>query len=114
MNLILFDGPCPLCHKAVHWIAAHDKKDLFRYSTLQGETAKQFALPKTDSVVLIEDFDRHPKIYIEGEALKRIAPRFKWIPTKMLNWAYRKIAKERYRLCRCTTDLSHIKPKILP
>ena len=110
-HLVLFDGPCPLCHKGVHAIFKRDKKGLFAFASLQGETAKKFDLPKVDSVVLIEEFETNPKIYVEGKALMQIARhlgRFFYCP----NWIYRIIAKNRFKICKKGPDISKI--KLLP
>src|SRR5688500_5250938 len=39
--IILFDGVCGLCDRFVAWVLKADKKALFRFSALQGETAGQ-------------------------------------------------------------------------
>ncbi|MCH9610629.1 MAG: hypothetical protein S4CHLAM81_06530 [Chlamydiales bacterium] len=106
-HLILFDGPCLLCHKAILAIAKRDKRQLFVFSSLQGETAKRFDLPAVDSVILIEDFEKAPKIYVEGRAFGRIARllgRFAYCP----NWLYRIIARNRSKLCHTKRDISKI------
>lgn len=98
-HLVLFDGPCPLCHKALHMIAKRDKKKLFAYAALQGKTAERFSLPACDTVVLIEDFESDPQIFIEGKAVRRIAKHLGYFipfPT----WLYRLIARNRYKLCK--------------
>lgn len=110
-HLVLFDGPCPLCHKAVHAIAKRDKKKQFAFASLQGETAKKFDLPPIDSVILVENFQTNPQIYVEGKAVARIAKhlgRFLYLP----NWLYRFIAKHRFKVCKRGADLSNI--EILP
>lgn len=107
-HLVLFDGPCPLCHRAVYAISKRDHKKLFCFSSLQGEMAKKFDLPPVDSVILIEDFETDPKIYVEGKALRRIAKhlgRFFYCP----NWLYRIIAKNRSKVCKSGPDISKIK-----
>ena len=110
-HLVLFDGPCPMCHRAVFAIAKRDYHKLFCFSSLQGETAKKFKIPAVDSVILIENFESYPKIFVEGRAVGRI--------TKLLgywlycpNWLYRIIAKNRKKICKLGPDISKI--KLLP
>lgn len=44
-HIIFFDGVCGLCNSSVNWLMKRDKKGIFKFATLQGETAQQ-ALPK--------------------------------------------------------------------
>lgn len=59
-KIILFDGVCNLCNNAVNFIIEHDKKDVFRFASLQSEIGKELTSkrgidPKViDSIVLIE------------------------------------------------------------
>ena len=36
-KIILFDGVCNLCDAAVQFVIKHDKKDVFRFVSLQSE-----------------------------------------------------------------------------
>ncbi len=59
-KLVLFDGVCNLCDNAVQFIIKHDKKDRFRFASLQSDLGKRLLEergldPDTiDSVVLID------------------------------------------------------------
>jgi predicted DCC family thiol-disulfide oxidoreductase YuxK len=59
-KIILFDGVCNLCNNAVNFIIEHDKKDVFRFASLQSETGKKLTSKRgidpevIDSIVLIE------------------------------------------------------------
>jgi len=59
-KIILFDGVCNLCNNAVNFIIEHDKKDVFRFASLQGEIGKKLTTERgiepevIDSIVLIE------------------------------------------------------------
>lgn len=39
--LIIFDGICNLCNNWVNFIIRNDKKDYFRFTTLQSENEKK-------------------------------------------------------------------------
>ena len=49
--LVFFDGVCNLCGFFVHFILKRDKKEIFRFAPLQGETAARYAA-EGDSVPL--------------------------------------------------------------
>ena len=56
--VLFFDGECGLCHRSVAWFQRHDRRRVFRYAPLQGETYA--ALPEpgpTDlsSMVVVDE-----------------------------------------------------------
>lgn len=59
-KIVLFDGVCNLCDNAVQFIIKHDKKDIFRFASLQSETGKNLVEERgldpeeIDSIILIE------------------------------------------------------------
>lgn len=59
-KIILFDGVCNLCNNAVNFIIEHDKKDVFRFASLQSELGQKLTSERgidpeeLDSIVLIE------------------------------------------------------------
>lgn len=40
-HLLLFDGVCNLCNGLVRFVLRHDRRGVFRFSTLQSATARQ-------------------------------------------------------------------------
>lgn len=107
--IIFFDGVCNLCNASVQFVIAHDKKDQFRFTALQGDYAKEI-LPKfnTDSeklntILLLED----GKLYTKSSAALRVARKlnglipllyaFLIIPKFIRDWVYDIIAKNRYQ-----------------
>lgn len=74
-GIILFDGMCNYCSGWIDFIIKHDKKDYFRFATLQSDIAKKFLAKKNilaenlpDSIILIEG----EKIYFRSDAGLRI------------------------------------------
>ena len=59
-KIILFDGVCNLCNGAVTFIIEHDKKDVFRFASLQSEIGKKLVEERgmdpeeLDSIILID------------------------------------------------------------
>lgn len=107
--IVLFDGACNLCEASVKFLIRNDKKDAFRFASLQSEIGqellKKFNLPtqKHDSFVLIID----KKIYLRSSAaLKicnylggfwRLCKIFWLIPKPLRDTVYDFIAKNRYK-----------------
>ena len=108
-SLILFDGVCNLCNSSVQFILLRDKKDRFRFASLQSDYGqsilKQYNLPtdKFNSLALVEN----SKIYQKSTGALRIARKLKglWpmlygfiiVPPFIRNLVYDIIAKNRYR-----------------
>ncbi|MDN3594035.1 thiol-disulfide oxidoreductase DCC family protein [Zunongwangia endophytica] len=109
-KIVLFDGVCNLCNDAVIFIIKHDKKDQFRFASLQGEIGKQLLEERgldpnyLDSIILIE-----PGIawYQKSDAALEIAKElsgiyqglkfFKFLPTGLRDIVYEDIASNRYK-----------------
>ena len=108
-SLILFDGVCNLCDSSVQFILLRDKKDRFRFASLQSDYGqnilKQHNLPteKFNSLALIEN----GKLYQRSTGALRIARWLKgaWpmlfafiiVPPFIRNFVYDFIARNRYR-----------------
>ncbi|MBP1841174.1 thiol-disulfide oxidoreductase DCC family protein [Formosa algae] len=109
-KLVLFDGVCNLCDSSVQFIIKHDKKNVFLFTTLQGETAKpiissfKIDTEKTDSILL---FTPKRRLYTKSTAALRIAAQLQFpinllsvfliIPKFIRDYVYDFIAKNRYR-----------------
>lgn len=108
--IVLFDGVCNLCSKAVQLIIKNDPAGFFRFTSLQSEKGKtllrSYGLSDTaepESLVLIEQ----GKAYQYSAAALRIAKRlrswhrllylFIFLPAFLRDPVYRFIARNRYR-----------------
>ncbi|MFB3386999.1 thiol-disulfide oxidoreductase DCC family protein [Flavobacterium sp. LAR06] len=109
-KIILFDGVCNLCNKAVQFIIKNDKKDIFRFVTLQSDLGKEICnyigvdQNKIDSIILY-----HPGVayYYKSSAALEIAEEvggiyslisiLKIFPEKLRNYVYDYIARNRYK-----------------
>jgi predicted DCC family thiol-disulfide oxidoreductase YuxK len=84
--VILFDGVCNLCNSAVQFIIKHDKKNIFRFASLQSETGQklldEYNLPlnELNSFILIES----NKAYSRSTGALRVATKLNGI----LSWLY--------------------------
>lgn len=106
MNLILFDGECPLCHRLVRFLAKRTSAEELFFAPLGGETSIKFGFEKDfPSVVYISNFKTEPVVNIEGKAaLKalslikgpfRVAALFASLPKWMINPPYRWVSRMR-------------------
>jgi predicted DCC family thiol-disulfide oxidoreductase YuxK len=108
--VILFDGVCNLCNGFVQFVIKRDKNKTFQFASLQSKygmaLCAHFGLPTTrQKTILLYDGE---KIYTESEAVIKIASLLNGIwkitiallitPRFIRNWAYRFIARNRYRL----------------
>jgi predicted DCC family thiol-disulfide oxidoreductase YuxK len=107
--IVLFDGVCNLCSTSVQFILQRDPAGRFRFASLQSDLAQRLLTehgldPKALDSVVVVDGDR---LYRESDAALRIARDLKgaWkaltvfrvIPRPVRDWAYRLIARNRYR-----------------
>jgi len=129
-KIILFDGVCNLCDASVQYIIKHDKKDVFRFVSLQSDLGQKIsnyigvATTKMDSIVLY-----YPGIayYTKAEAALLIAKElggwislltiFSIFPKFVQNFGYDFVAKNRYKWYgkkeSCMLPTSEIKTKFL-
>lgn len=108
-RVIFFDGICNLCNASVQFAIERDKKNLFKFTALQGEYAKA-VLPKfnvdlsqLNSIILLED----GQLYTKSTAALKIARKlnglwpalyvFILVPKFIRDWFYDIIAKNRYK-----------------
>jgi len=109
--LVLFDGECNLCNGAVRWILERDEDEVFRFGSLQWESARSAILARAgtaaledlpDSIVLLDDDGLH----VRSEAALRIAERlgtpwsllsvFRIVPRAVRDAVYGRVARNRY------------------
>ena len=108
-GLVLIDGDCVLCSASFRFFAARDKACRFRFATLQSVYGKEAARlsgidpqdPSSFAVVI------SGQIYLKSEGVLRMLsslPRWRWtrlllgVPMPLRDWAYDRIARNRYRL----------------
>jgi len=128
-STILFDGICNLCNGAVKFIIKHDKKEKFRFGSLQSDSAKKLLEPyhlpteELNSFVLIED----GKIYLRSRAVLRIASQldgawkltsaFYIFPSFISDAVYNFVAKTRYKVFgkreKCMAPTTELKNRFI-
>ena len=114
-GIVLFDGTCAFCERAVVFIARHDAAGYFRFGA--SETPEAAALlarhglsrDAARSLILIEG----GRAYVRSTASLRIAARLGWpwslaraglvLPVPVRDGAYRVVAALRHRLAGRST-----------
>ena len=108
-KIILFDGVCNLCNSGVNFIIDHDRKNIFRFASLQSDAGqtllKKFSLNNEsfDSIILIDN----EKYFSRSSAVLKIVKNFPgfWkllyisivIPPAIRDFLYDIIAENRYK-----------------
>ena len=121
--VVLFDGVCTLCNRAVDFIVRHDRGGQFRYGSLQSSTGRALLEQSdlsTDSLESIVFIDQG-RIYTKSDAVLCIARKLDnpWgllatilqvVPRGIRNHVYDWVARHRYawfgkqETCRIPTD----------
>ena len=109
-DIVLFDGVCNLCSRSVFFIIQRDRKEIFKFASLQSSFGQQqldkFKIDKNllHSLILI----RSNQIFHRSDAALEIAKQlsgawpvlyiFKILPRFLRDGIYNLIARNRYRL----------------
>lgn len=102
--ILFYDTSCNLCHRSIAWFVKKDRKHIFYYAPLNGETAKKLLdeqYHSIDSVVLYES----GKISLRSKAIFRairylggIWRLFGYLPSFFFDPLYRFIARYRKKI----------------
>lgn len=108
-DIIVFDGVCHLCSRWVQFLLKHDRKKLFQFAPMQGETGKrllqQGGLNPDDPVSFL--YSQDGQLYTDTEAIICVLCRLGGIwklagagyalPRFARDPLYRVVARNRYR-----------------
>ena len=107
--LLFFDGVCGLCSRSVDFVLARDRRSIFQFAPLQGETARQLLPPAyvndLNSMVLLVEGRSFRKSSAAVRVLWRLGfgwrllSVFAWlVPLPLRDLVYDLVARNRYRL----------------
>jgi len=108
--VVFYDGQCGVCHGFVRFLLRRDDQSSFRFSPLQGDTAKKLAVspqgddPSQWTVILHDSQGVHAGSTASLRALRHLGGfwtltgLFLWIPRFLRDGAYQLFASNRYRL----------------
>ena len=109
MKVILFDGVCNLCNASVNWIIDHDKKNQFKFASLQSAygQSKVEELGLQNNYMDTFIFEDNGKAYLRsGAALQvltqlggiySVAIVFYIVPGFIRDFFYKLVANNRYK-----------------
>lgn len=108
--VILFDGVCNLCNGAVQWVIKRDKKNTFRFASLQSEFGQKFLEQKQIPMATAMKsfiFWESDQVFTSSTAALRVVRRlgggwpvlygFSVIPAFLRNAVYDLVSRNRYR-----------------
>lgn len=108
-HIIFFDGVCNLCNGAVNFVIKHDTENLFHFSSLQSDYAKEVLgdnYPRGDHFDTII-YSEQSRLYYRSEAVLRIAKKLGFpfsmvygvivLPGSLRDLIYRFISRNRYK-----------------
>jgi len=120
--IIFFDGVCGICNTFVNIVRRADRKHIFRFAPLQGETARKMLPPLPDDPLTwsMIYLDEQGRIFDQSDASLQVYRRLggpwwllsllRFIPLAIRTPAYRFIARSRYKwfakrdTCRVPTE----------
>lgn len=113
-HLVLFDGPCVLCERAVRLILALDRGGRFGFASLDSAVAQELLgrithVPHGDTMLVVPHFRAsRPSALARSRAVLFIAAALGWpwkaaqlfrlLPTSLLDALYDIVATRRHRL----------------
>lgn len=107
-SIILFDGVCNLCNSSINFVIDRDR-GRYRFASLQSDVAKKILKNSSvdpgqlDSIVLVEDGEVFKKstaalkISTQLNGLWPVLGVFRILPTRLRDFFYDLIARNRYR-----------------
>ena len=109
-KIVLFDGVCNLCNSAVTFIIENDKKDVFRFASLQSEIGRKLVEDRgmdpeeLDSIVLIDPGVAYYRKSTAALEISRelsggysLLKNFLFIPESLRDGIYNFVANNRYK-----------------
>ncbi len=129
-KIVLFDGVCNLCNNAIQRIIKHDKKDIFRFASLQSDFGKKLIEERgldpeeLDSIMLIEPGVAYYRKSTAALEISRdlsggysLLKNFLFLPENLRDGIYDFIASNRYKWFgkkeQCMIPTPELKSKFL-
>jgi len=106
--IIFFDGVCAMCNFFVNLMLRVDRKHIFRFAPLQGETARKRLPPQSEnpedwSMIYLDEQGIHEQSDASLQVYRRLGGIWwllslaRFVPRFIRDRAYRLIARNRYR-----------------
>ena len=114
--IVLYDGVCGFCNRAVQFIFKRDKKDLFRFAALQSQFARSVlqkhgvVADDLNTLYLVLNYNQPSEKLLDrstasiaiqrelGTFWRVLANLYGILPLSLRDWGYNLIARHRYRI----------------
>ncbi|WP_159888525.1 thiol-disulfide oxidoreductase DCC family protein [Paenibacillus puerhi] len=108
--IVLYDGICGFCQRAVQFILPRDRSGTFRFAALQSEVGQSLlqqhglAGASLDTFVLIHEGRAYTRSTAGLRVLRELGGMWRWlysaiiVPTPIRDMVYAMIARNRYRM----------------
>jgi predicted DCC family thiol-disulfide oxidoreductase YuxK len=114
--VLLYDGVCGLCNHLVEYVLKNDRKDVFRFASLQSEVAGRILRrhdrhpASLDTLYIVVGFEESGERLLSrseavsyvleqlGGAKLLIARLFRLLPLAIRDFLYNSVARHRYRM----------------
>lgn len=107
--IIFFDGTCGMCNRFVDLILKADRRGVFRFAPLQGDTARRLLPPlppdpRDWSMLYLDERGLHEQSDASLEVYRRLGGAWKllalaqFVPTCIRTPVYRVVARNRFRV----------------
>lgn len=128
-RIIIFDGVCRFCNRAVNFIIKHDHDKVFHFSPMQSDAAQSLIAQydlihiSADTLLLIKDGKSYVRAEAAFEISRDLSGGWKYLgvlrvlPAALTDWFYRKCATNRYnlfgKLSDCVIPSEELKSRFL-
>ena len=109
-HAIFYDGVCVFCNRLTRFVLARDRRNLFRFASLQSEYSKRMLVARgrdpdqLDTMIVItasgELFERARAGFFVLKELGfgwKLLALLRYLPTALLDWGYDRVSSSRYR-----------------
>jgi len=113
-HLLLYDGQCGLCNRTIQFILPRDPGGRFRFAALQSQLGREKVRnsgrdpDQLTTFLVVENYESTPRLLAGARAALFIAGQLgqpwryltilKMLPDSVLEWGYRVVSRNRYRL----------------
>lgn len=116
-HLLLFDGECGFCDRMTRFVLKRDRQDAFRFAPLQGPAGRAWVArfgedpDRLDTFRVVVGYEGpEPRLLSRGRAglfvlrelggVWTLGRALGVLPTRLLDWGYGVVARNRHRLAR--------------
>lgn len=110
--VLLYDGDCNLCNRALQFVLNHDRKATFRFAALESAYGRRLrerhpVAAAADSIIWLELVDGRERVWVKSDAALRVAGYLggafrlagvlRWVPRLVRDRVYDMVAARRMK-----------------